>query len=208
MSEGTEDPAKARIGRAIVELVGTRGYEETTVTMIAGRAGVSNEDFEHHFSGKSDCFLAVLEELRQQYLELNAAAFATGEDWQDGLRRAAYAAYDWFREDPARARFMAIESLNAGDRSAALLDEGLDLLAELVHAGRFELDDPDSVPRTTAESAVGSIWNLLVTRIRSGKFDDEEEVVPQLMFFAIMPYKGEAAARAERGRPRNGGNRK
>lgn len=207
MNGAPEDPTKAQIERAIVELVGSRGYEETTVAMIVERAGVSEADFERNFSGKSDCFLAVLEELRQEYLELNAAAFATGKDWQDGLRRAAYAAYDWFREDPARARFMAVESLNAGDRSAALLDEGLNLLAELVHAGRFELEDPDSVPRTAAESAVGSIWNLLVTRIRSGKFDDEEEVVPQLMFFAVLPYKGEAAARAELRRPRNGENR-
>jgi AcrR family transcriptional regulator len=202
--EDRQNPERARISAAIIELVGTQGYEETTVAMIVERAGVSEEDFERHFADKKDCFFQVFEELRQQYLEVNAASFAKGSDWHDGLRRTAYAAYDWFQEDPARARFMAVEALNAGDRGAALIDSTLDLFVELVHAGRFELDDPDSVPRATAESAVGSIWNLLVTRIRGGQLNDEQEVVPQLMFFAIMPYKGEAAARAELGRPRNG----
>lgn len=205
--EGPQNPERARISASIIELVGNQGYEATTVAMIAERAGVSKAGFERHFADKKDCFFQVFEELRQHYLEINAASFARGSDWQDGLRKMAYAAYDFFQEDPARARFMAVEALNAGDRGAALIDSTLDLFVELVHAGRFELEDPDSVPRTTAEAAVGSIWNLLVSRIRSGRLDGEEEVVPQLMFFAIMPYKGEAAARAELGRPRNGESR-
>jgi AcrR family transcriptional regulator len=205
MSETGEDsPARTPVGRAIIELVGTRGYEATSVEMIVAEAGVSREDFDVAFDGKYDCFFQVFEALRQEYLELNAAAFATGEDWRGSLRKTAYAAVDWFQEDPPRARFMALESLNAGDRGSALIDSTLELLAELIHAGRFELEDPDSVPRSAAESAVGSIWNMLASRIRNGDLGDGKEVVPQFMFFAVMPYKGVEVAREELTMPRPG----
>jgi AcrR family transcriptional regulator len=203
VSEAGARSARERIAAAIVALVGSEGYKQTTVEMIAQHAGVSRAEFDAEFAGKAECFFSVYEELRLDYLALNAEAFAAGGDWLEGLRRTAYAAFDYFKADEARARFVALEALEAGDRGAAALDSTLEMLVELVHAGRFELADPDSVPRSAAETAVGSIWNMLASQIRSGELGEAEDVVPQLIFFAIMPYKGVEAAEAElaRGRP-------
>lgn len=182
--------------------MGTIGYEQADVSMVAGKAGVSEERFTELCGDKKACFIAIYEELRQEYIAMNGTVFLGGEDWRDGMRRTAYAAFDYFQADQARAKFVAIEALNAGEDAAALLDETLEALAELVHMGRFQIADPDSVPRSAATNAVGSIWSLLVAQIRSGSFGEEEEVVPQMMFFAIMPYLGAEAAREELGLPR------
>lgn len=197
------EEVRARIGEAAVAVIGTVGFEQTSAEMIADEAGVSMAEFEEHYPDKAECFATVHEELAQDFMALCAEAFSRGRDWRDQMRRTAFATHDYFHEDPARARFVALEPLNAGDRSAAFLDSQLNLLVEVVHAGRFELEDPDSVPRSAAEAAMGSIWKMLTNRIREDALPGEDSV-PQLMYLAVMPYLGEEAAREElerKGRP-------
>jgi AcrR family transcriptional regulator len=198
---GTDNRERERIDAAIFELVGTRGYQAVDVKMIAEQAGVTGERFERHYADKQECYFAVLEELRQDYLAMNARVFLSAVNWREGLRRTAYAVLDYFGADPVRTRFIITEALNAGDRGVAMLDSTLETLVELVHAGRHELDDPDSVPRSAAEAAVGSAWGKLLTKIRNEELDDEEGV-RELMYIAVLPYLGEAAAKEELEWPR------
>lgn len=50
------------------------------------------------------------------------------------------------------------------------------MMVEIMHSGRVELEGPDAVPREVAESAVGSIWNMLVGKIRVGRSEMPREV--------------------------------
>jgi hypothetical protein len=52
------------------------------------------------------------------------------------------------------------------------------------------------VPRAAAEAAVGSIWSKLLLRVRNDRLD-QEDAVRELMYIAVMPYLGEAAAKEE-----------
>jgi AcrR family transcriptional regulator len=49
-----EPGARDRLGLAALELFGERGYEQTTVTDIAGRAGVTERTFYRHFGDKRE----------------------------------------------------------------------------------------------------------------------------------------------------------
>jgi AcrR family transcriptional regulator len=199
----SDETARERIAEAVVEMVGTQGYEATTVEMFLERAAVGREEFEAHFSGKADCYLEIYEELGRQFMAQTGEAYLAADNWREGMRQTAYATYEYFREDRARARFVTLEPLNAGGRAAAFLDANLDMLVELVHAGRFELEDPDSVPRSAAEAAVGSIWDKLLRRIRNEELGDDG-AVRELMYVAVMPYLGEKAAKEELVWPRPG----
>ena len=48
---------RARIDRAVTEVVGERGYRGATVREIARVAGISTRAFYEHYSGKEECFL-------------------------------------------------------------------------------------------------------------------------------------------------------
>jgi AcrR family transcriptional regulator len=195
---------RERIADAVVEVVGTRGYQATTVEMILERAGVSSEQFDSLYVDKTDALIRAFEAMLPEFMERVMAAFAEGGDWRERLRGTAYTCFDYFQEDPVRARFTSIEIRKAGAHATALADQNLNMLVELVHAGRFELEDPESVPRSAAEAAVGSIWSTLTKKIRRDELSDET-VVPQLMYIAVLPYLGEEAAREELVRPRPGG---
>jgi AcrR family transcriptional regulator len=203
-SQRTAQSEAARlIGAAIVAEVGTVGFEQAREEQIIERSGVGSEQFYALYSDKAECFIRTYEAMVPEFMARVSAAFTEGSDWLDRLRRTAYASLDYFQEDPARARFTTIELLNAGDHAAALADQSLNMLVELIDAGRYETEDPESIPRSAAEAAVGSIWSILMTKIRKRELADEA-VVPQLMYVAVLPYLGEEAAREELGRPRPG----
>lgn len=199
----SQDPgtARERIAAAAIEEIGGAGFKAVSEEKIAARAGISLEQFHALYTDKTECYLRTYEAMVPEFMGRVGAAFAEGRDWRERLRRSAYASLDYFEEDPARSRFTTVELLEAGDHAAALVDASLTMLVELVDQGRFEADDPASIPRVTAETTVGSIWSLLSARIRSGQLADET-VVPQLMYIAVGPYLGEEAAEAELVRPR------
>jgi AcrR family transcriptional regulator len=204
-AEQSKDLLARRIGAAIVAEVGAVGFEQAREERIIERAGVSREQFFALYSGKAECFIRTYEAMVPEFMARASAAFAEGRDWLDRLRRTAYASFDYFEEDPARARFTTIELLNAGDHAAALVDQSLVMLVDLIDAGRYETEEPESVPRSAAEAAVGSIWSVLMTKIRKRELADEA-VVPELMYIAVLPYLGEEAAERELKRPRDAAN--
>ncbi len=189
---------RQRIGEAMVELVLQRGYEETTVEAVIERAGVDPADFERHFAGKQDCCLQIYLHNNKLFDERVQAAFAAEDNWRDALRAAAYVAADYYNEHPRRIRFNTIAVLGAGEMLAAQRDAYLQRLADLIDAGRYELADPDSVSRTLAESAIGSVFERVLRDLHRGGDDMQaRDVVPELMYIAVRPYLGHEVALQE-----------
>jgi AcrR family transcriptional regulator len=83
------------IERALVTLVGERGYEATGIEEICRRAGVEEEEFAAHFSGRQDCLEQVWEAMTHDYISTCRGAYEAAGSWRDGLRAAGYAALDW-----------------------------------------------------------------------------------------------------------------
>jgi hypothetical protein len=87
------------------------------------------------------------------------------------------------------------EVLRSGADALAGLDRDFDALTDLVDRGRFELDDPHSLTRATAEDLAGAVYGLISMRlIRGDDGDDLSSLLPQLMFVLTRPYLGRDAA--------------
>jgi AcrR family transcriptional regulator len=123
-------------------------------------------------------------------------AFNSQEEWPDRLRAVACEIVDNLRHDPNRASF-AVEVLSAGDAARARRDMTMRVIASLIDAGRNEMDDPESVPHTTAEALAGSAYGQVYAKVVRGEADELPALVPQLMSAAVMPYLGVEAGLAE-----------
>lgn len=109
---------------------------------------------------------------------VNAPARTGLEDWRPRLRSAVYSLY---RERPA-----------------LLCEGGSGGLAELIDEGRAAPTTPASVTRVTAEALAGAIFHeLCLAAAREGSRPVESELVPTLMFSAVLPYVGAEAAAEE-----------
>jgi AcrR family transcriptional regulator len=194
--ERAASPERERIVEALIEIAAERGYAETTIELILDRAGLDRPAFDRHFRGKYDCFLTAWQEINEGCMREMLEAFNSQEEWPDRLRAVACEIVEGLCHDPNRASF-AVEVLSAGDAARARRDMTMRVIASLIDAGRNEMDDPESVPHTTAEALAGSAYGQVYAKVVRGEADELPALVPQLMSAAVMPYLGVDAGLAE-----------
>lgn len=191
------DPARSRIAAAMITMVGSRGYAETSVEMVCEEAGTRRSHFDRCFAGKEDCFLSIHDEVAAEFCERVLAAYAGASSWHDRVWAAGWAAMRFFEEDAPRARFLVVEVNGSGNGAQLRRDRALQRLADILDGGREELEKPDSVSRCTAEIVAGAIYGTVLGRIEGGCIERGEDFLPELVYMAVMPYLGSRAAEDE-----------
>jgi AcrR family transcriptional regulator len=194
--ERAASPERERIVEALIEIAAERGYAETTIELIVERAELDRPAFDRHFRGKYDCFLSAWQEMNEGCMREMLEAYNSQESWPDRLRAVACEIVENLRNAPSRASF-AVEVLAAGDAARARRDMTMRVIASLIDAGRNEMEDPESVPHTTAEALAGSAYGQVYAKVVRGDADELPDLVPQLMSAAVMPYLGIEAGLAE-----------
>lgn len=85
----------------------------------------------------------------------------------------------------------------AGSAAQARRDRLLQGLADLIDAGREELEDPGSVSRCTAEIVARAIYGTVLGKLEEGSVERDSELLPELVYMAVMPYLGSRVAEEE-----------
>ena len=196
-----------RIQRAVVDLVCERGYPEVTVDAVVDRAGVERKQFDRYFAGVQDCCIETFETIASRCEARLYAAYDVPGSWRFRLRRAAYAAADFLRDNPREARFTVLELRRGSDLASARVEAAVEFYTDLVDDGRQELEDPSAVSRATARATVGSILTQVIEQAREADPPDAEGFVPGLMYLAVRPYLGQQAAMEELTMPRPSSDR-
>src|SRR5438034_2844984 len=78
-SQHAEDTRTALL-KAARRLFGQRGYAAVSLDEVCGRARVTKGALYHHFQNKQDLFLAVYEQLEEDFVEAGTKAVAEGAD--------------------------------------------------------------------------------------------------------------------------------
>jgi AcrR family transcriptional regulator len=183
---------------ALIDLCFERGFASLTVDDLCRRAGVDRAAFERLYTDLEDCFFQICAAELRRYRDLADAARAGLDEWHDRLRATAYALYRYLDEDERLRRFTVVEVRAAGERPALLLGEEIETLFDLIDEGRAEPTAPPTLTRATAESVGGGIFNEIFTAAgHEGPMPPEEDVVPDMMYSAVLPYLGAASAAAE-----------
>jgi AcrR family transcriptional regulator len=183
------------IASALVDLVGERGFDETSAADVIWRSGVTSQEFFRRFADLEACALFSLEILLDLFKARLEQAYAAAPDWRQGMRAVAEEIARLTSEAPTRFRFAMVESLKAKDEMLRVRrEDGFIYAEQLIDRGRLSAPDPDAVPRAAAAIIAGSVAQLLARRLQPGADRDPLEIVPQIMFLVVRPYLGYAAA--------------
>jgi AcrR family transcriptional regulator len=189
---------RARIREAMLDDVVERGYEEATVETVLERAGLECAAFERHFADFDDCYMQLFAEFTAEFDRATFGGYESSDGlWRDRLRTAAYGAARYIRDHPRESAFSSTLMFTAGDLAQAHRERHLRRLAGLIDTGREEMEAPESLSPTVAESVLGAIYSLCTRRLAAGDAASVEGLVPELMYVAVRPYLGEEAAREE-----------
>jgi len=193
---GTLTGKHQRILLGMLEAVGTHGYEQTTVADAITMAGVHRQDFYESFRDKEDCYLQALD-AGSAWVELAMREAATGETtWRGQLRGALTGLLRFLDEQPAVGRALLVEVHAAGALAVSKRTEAMTRASTMMDLAREESDD-DTVPAISAEAVVAGILAVLRARLAAAKQGEYHRLLPELMYLAVLPYFGAAAASAE-----------
>jgi len=186
---------RQRILQGMLESVGQKGYEQTTVQDALDAAGLYRQAFYDSFEDKEDCYLQALD-AGSAWIELAMREAAMGKTtWRGRLRGALAGLLNFIDEQPAVGRALLVEVHAAGPRAVEKRTEAMGRAAELMDLAREESDG--TAPAISAEAVVAGILAVLHGRLSSEKTTGFRQLLPELMYLAVLPYFGADAAAAE-----------
>jgi AcrR family transcriptional regulator len=173
-----------------------KGYRAVTIADIVKRAGIARNTFYENFSSKEDCFLAAQKFAMSTALERVVTAAGEIESWPQQVKAGLTAFLAYVVQEPALARTCMVESLAAGPTSTQYYEESLQAFVSLFRLGRDVSPYGKELPETLEEALIGGIFWILYQRLLLAEPEQIEELLPELVEFALTPYLGAEAARA------------
>lgn len=192
----TQRRQRRRFLEALLAVVTEHGYGETTLDLLLAEAGLEEAEFARSYPDLEVCFAALWEACRDDLVARTSAAFLGAGGRCAGVRAAAWESCRWLQENPDRGHLFLVEVSFAGELARAARDHLLARYADRIHISSRPGGAPP-VAREHAEAIVGAIWQRASTAVRAGGLDSLPALVPQLMYTAVLPYFGAAAAREE-----------
>lgn len=188
---------RERLLAAMVETVTEIGYSALTVQNVLTRAGISRPTFYEQFEDKEDCFLAAFDAAAKRMRKrIEAAVSDAGPSWQEQLRAGLAELLNFIADEPKEARTAIVEARASSPAGLRRRDDLLDHFAACIDAlVREDLDEPPSA--IAAAGIVGGIEAVLYARLQKGETEDLDELLPSLMYFAVLAYAGREAAADE-----------
>lgn len=194
------DP-RAGILRALVQTVALRGYDRTTIDRVLLAAEVPAAVFDEHFEDKQDCLLAALDELIAEIERAISTRIDDSACWSEQVLTGLEALLAALAADPDGARVALVECLSAGEEAIARVRAAIAKTIPMLEGGRRgEGDAETSAPNTahlpaqTSEALVGGIASILHRRVLEGRTSELPGLLPDLLYFALMPYLGHERA--------------
>lgn len=189
---------RERILEGMLEAVGAKGYEQTTVEDAIVAAGLYRQAFYDSFSDKEDCYLQALEAGAKWAESVMREAAATGgTSWRGRMRGSLRGLLEFLDNRPRIGRALLVEVHAAGPRAVERRTEAMEQAAELIDLAREEGDG--AAPAISAEAIVAGILAVLHARLAGEQEEGFEQLLPELMYLAVLPYFGADAASAELG---------
>jgi AcrR family transcriptional regulator len=185
---------RERMLLATAELVAERGYQKTTIELIAKTARVALSTFYEQFSSKEDCFLAAFDETVAGAAEVFDELLDPEQAWAEQIAAGLEVFLEMVAREPARARLCIVESQAAGGVALARYQAMLEQVAPKLREGRVHNPRSARLPGGLEVAIVGGLAWLVHQRLLTGRVDDIKALLPEMLQVTLTPYVGEVEA--------------
>jgi AcrR family transcriptional regulator len=180
----------------MLEAVGAEGYERTSVRTVLNRTGVYRQAFYDNFADKDDCYLQAYDVGLQRVESLLVTAAAGEPTWTGKLRAGLGTLLDFLDAEPDVGRALIVEVHAAGPEALAKRNAAMDRIGSFLEQARGEEGGDSEPPPIAGEGVAAGVHAIVHSRLASGS-DGFHELLPEFMYFAVLPYFGAEIAGAE-----------
>ncbi len=195
MGELATPPKRQTILAGMLEAVGAEGYDRASVRAVLDRTGVYRQAFYDNFTDKDDCYLQAYDAGVERVEALLIAAAAEQTEWRGQLRAGLAALLDFLDAEPDVGRALIVEVHAAGPEALRKRAAAMGRIHAFLDGAREEAGGES--PPIAGEGIAAGIHAMVHSRLASGADGGLCPLLPELMYFAVLPYFGAEAAGAE-----------
>jgi AcrR family transcriptional regulator len=181
---------------AMIRVVGSKGYKETSVADVIEEAGTSRTTFYKHFEDKHECFLAAYDMLVEQLFAEVVDKCDGEQSWLERVQTGLATIVELFAVDPQLARTAVVEVAAAGAEARQLHWNAVARFTEYLEGGR-ELANGRELPENISLMSAGAVSGLIFDELLAGRAEQLPAMLPDLLFAMLVPYIGPRAAADE-----------
>ncbi|HEX4669686.1 MAG TPA: TetR/AcrR family transcriptional regulator [Solirubrobacterales bacterium] len=185
---------RERMLLATAELVAERGYQKTTIELIAKTSRVALVTFYEQFSSKEECFLAAFDESVTAAKDVFAELLDREDPWQEQISSGLEIFLEMVVKEQARAKLCIVEAQAAGSASLARYQTMLESVAPKLREGREFNPRASRLPDGLEVAIAGGIVWLVHQRLIADDVDDLLTLLPEMLQVTLTPYVGEVEA--------------
>ncbi len=187
---------RERILEGMLRSVGSSGYDATSVRTVLDSTGLYRQAFYDNFADKDACYLEAFDFGVARLEATVLAAAASQKTWQGKLRAGLGALLEALDDDPDLGRALIVEVHAAGSLALEKRAEVMDRITAFVDSAR-EAGEGESPPPIAPEGIVAGIHAVVHARLATGNSEGFRGLLPEFMYFAVLPYFGSDAADQE-----------
>ncbi len=188
---------RQRILESMLEVVGSSGYDAASVRMVLDGAGLYRQAFYDNFADKEDCFLEAFAFGVGKLEALTVAAAAGESSWRARLRAGLAALLEAIEADPVLGRALVVEVHAAGPRALQNRSATMKQIADFIDSAREEAGGEEAPPPIAAEGIVAGMHAVVHAKLAAGEDSGFRQLLPDFMYFAVLPYFGAEVAGEE-----------
>lgn len=185
---------RERILLATAELVAERGYQKTTIELIAKSSRVALGTFYDHFESKEECFLAAFDESVDAAREVFDELLDPERPWQEQVTTGLELFLEMVVKERARAKLCIVEAQAAGTASLARYQAALESVAPKLREGRELNPRASRLPDGLEVALAGGIAWLVHQRLVADDVENLKALLPEMLQVTLTPYIGEVEA--------------
>ena len=178
----------------MAETMAERGYAAATVTEVVDSAGVSRATFYELFRGKDDCMMAAANTMLGEVVTIVTTQYSPDKPLVNVIRDAMAAMLALMAQRPAYAKLAFTEARVSTPAVRQTYQSGVNVLLSLLDQIRVDGDSNAEIPPHTARGAIGACEALIRNKIFEGATERLPEVLPDMLYAALVPYIGQEAA--------------
>jgi len=133
---------RLRVGLAMLEAIGEKGYVATTVSEVVARAGVSRKAFYQQFANKEECFLATYDTIAREGRRRVTRALRDSEGRPDRIETAIRTVFEAAMENPDALRLAITEITAVGQIGIERRERSMAEYGQLIHEGLRSSPEP------------------------------------------------------------------
>jgi AcrR family transcriptional regulator len=185
---------RERMLLAVTELVAERGYQKTTIELIAKTSRVALVTFYEHFPNKEECFLAAFDTSVAAAKKVFAELLDPEQPWQAQISASLEIFLDLVVKEQARAKLCLVEAQAAGAASSVRYQAMLESVVPKLREGRELNPRASRLPDGLEVAIAGGIAWLVHQRLVAADVDDLMVLLPEVLQVTLTPFLGEVEA--------------